>query len=68
MDIYDYGDRSLEGLIREFYDVIKTKLEAEDPADIDPLRDKLKRDAIPVWYKQRSLPTPKREFMTCCVR
>ena len=64
----DKGRRELEKLLREFGDVIKLKLDATKPADIQPLRVNLKLDAVPVRAKQRRYPPPKREFMVGYVR
>jgi len=62
------GCQELEKLLREFSDVIKLKLDAGKPADIEPLRIQLKPYSTPVRAKQRRYPQPKREFMTRYVR
>ena len=44
------------------------KLDAGDPADIEPMRIRLKPDTTPIRTKQRRYPQPKREFLTRYVR
>jgi len=60
----DTGCETLKDLLIEFDDVVKLKLDAGKPADIEPLRVNLKPDAIPVRSKQRRYPPAKKEFMT----
>lgn len=55
-------------MLVEFDDVIKLKLDTAEPAKIEPLRVKLKPDAIPVRAKQRRYPPPKKAFMEKYVR
>lgn len=62
------GVKSLDRLLVEFDDVIKLKLDGGKPADIEPLRVRLKPDAVPVRAKQRRYPAPKRDFMEKYVR
>lgn len=62
------GCKDLDSMLREFSDTIKLKLDAGQPADIEPLKITLKPDATPVRAKQRRYPLPKREFMTLYVR
>lgn len=57
------GLNTLSNMIREFDDVIKLKLNAGEPADIEPLRVNVKPGAVPVRAKQRRYPPPKKNFM-----
>lgn len=58
------GCEELEGLLREFSDTIKLKLDVGEPADIEPLKIALQPDAKPIRAKQRRYPQPKRAFLT----
>lgn len=62
------GANRLESMIREFSDVIRLKLGSGKPADIEPLRVRLKPGALSVRAKQGRYPPEKREFMTRYVR
>lgn len=57
------GLEQLKKLLTEFGDVIKTKMDEGEPADIPPMRVNLKPNAIPVRSKQRRYPPRKKEFL-----
>lgn len=48
-----------EGLLQEFGDIVKFKLDSAKPADIEPLYVNLKLGAAPVRTKQRRHPKEK---------
>ena len=66
--ISDEGKEELKSLLLEFQDNVKLKLNAEEPADIEPMRVNLNPGATPVRAKQRRYPPPKRDFMIPYVR
>lgn len=55
-------------MMQEFSDSIKLKLDAGNPAGIEPLKITLKPDATPIRAKQRRCPYLKRESMIRYVR
>lgn len=66
--LYDAVCKELDGMLAEFDHTIKIKLDGGTPAEIEPLRVSLKRDAMPGSAKQHRYPRPKRESMTRYVR
>lgn len=59
----ELGIKELEGMLREYDDVIKLKLGDGQLADIEPLSIQLKPDAVPVRANQRQYTLPNSEFM-----
>ncbi|MEM1369511.1 MAG: reverse transcriptase family protein, partial [Cyanobacteria bacterium P01_H01_bin.15] len=55
---------TLDKLLHEFSDVVKMKLGSGEPVDIEPLKIRLKTNAIPVRAKPRKYPLEKRVFIS----
>lgn len=58
------GCEALKALLIEFEDVVKLKLDAGPPGNIELLRVNLKPDATSIRAKQHRYPEPKKRFMT----
>lgn len=49
-------------MLCEFDDIVKLRLDAGQPANIEPLKANLKPDAVAIWSKQRRYTHLKSEF------